>query len=291
MVPAQAATVAAGWARNRPGGQFPFGPGARAAGLTATVDGITRARCMNKTAVEQTLVLIKPDALKNSLTGYVLSLLSEVHTGLRFAGARIVHVHRMLAEAHYREHRDKPFFPALIEYIMGISHYPEETWRRRVIALVYSGPEAIAKIRAIAGPTNPHKAREVQPGCVRALGTVVPIKNADGVVIGERMDNLIHASANSKDAEREIKLWFKPTDIPPGMRLYPTRVSERLYFLKDGRLATEYVPGSFCLVAPGDTVWASDLESLEQALGADPAPDTLATVAAKYLINEELASA
>jgi nucleoside-diphosphate kinase len=242
---------------------------------------------MNAPAVEQSLVLIKPDALKNSLTGYVLSQLSEFHTGLRFAGAKIVSVHRMLAEAHYGEHRSKPFFPALIDYLMGASHYPVEVWRRRVIALVYSGPDAIARIRAIAGPTNPHKARDERPGCVRALGTVVPVRDAAGAVVGERMDNLIHASANPQDAEREIKLWFKPTDIPPGMRVYPTRVSQKLYFLRQQTLSSEYVPGSFCLVAPGDTVWASDLDVLERSSGQGQDPAAIATVAAKYLINEE----
>jgi nucleoside diphosphate kinase len=63
---------------------------------------------MENKALEQTLVLIKPDALKNSLTGYVLSLLAEFHTGLCFAGAKIVHVNRMLAmpniEASYFTH-------------------------------------------------------------------------------------------------------------------------------------------------------------------------------------------
>jgi len=244
---------------------------------------------MSTNVPEQTLVLIKPDALKNSLTGYVLSLLSEVHTGLRFAGAKIVHVHRMLAEAHYSEHHDKPFFPALIEYIMGASHYPVDAWRRRVIALVYSGPDAITKIRAIAGPTNPHRAREEKPGCIRALGTVVPVRDATQNVIGERMDNLIHASANPADAEREIKLWFKPTDIPPGMRLYATRVSRNLYFLQQNKLSTEYQPGAFCLVAPGDTVWASDLDTLERCTRVGQDSGAVAAVAAKYLINEELA--
>jgi nucleoside-diphosphate kinase len=245
---------------------------------------------MNTTNPEQSLVLIKPDALKNSLTGYVLSQLSEFHTGLRFAGARIVNVHRMLAEVHYSEHRDKPFFPALIEYLMGISHYPVEAWRRRVIALVYSGPDAIAKIRAIAGPTNPHKAREERPGCVRALGTVVPVRDATGNVVGERLDNLIHASANPADAEREIKLWFMPTNIPPGLRVYDTRVSDKLYFLHQGRLGTRYVPGSFCLVAPGDTMWTSDLEVLDRSVGDEQDSLAIAAVAAKYLINEDSAT-
>ncbi|MDA8434320.1 MAG: hypothetical protein M0Z60_15355, partial [Nitrospiraceae bacterium] len=97
--------------------------------------------------MEQTLVLIKPDALKNSLTGYVLSLLSEFHTGLRFAGAKIVHVNRMLAEEHYAEHRGKIFYPSLIEYIMGRLHYHDEPRKRRVIAFVYQGTDATKKMR------------------------------------------------------------------------------------------------------------------------------------------------
>lgn len=167
---------------------------------------------MNDKELEQTLVLIKPDALKNSLTGYVLSQLSEFHSGLRFAAAKIVHVSRMLAEEHYAEHRGKVFYPPLLEYIMGVSHYPNEPQKRRVIALVYQGPDAVQKIRDICGPTNPLVAREKKPGCIRALGALVPIYDAAGTVIGERMDNLIHASANAGDAEREIKLWFKPKD-------------------------------------------------------------------------------
>lgn len=171
---------------------------------------------MNNEELEQTLVLIKPDALKNSLTGYLLSQLSEFHTGLRFAGVKIVHVGRMLAEEHYAEHRGKVFYPSLIEYITGELHYPDDPSKRRVIAIVYQGEGSILKIRGIAGPTNPHQAREEKPGTIRALGTVVPIHDETGKVVGERMDNLIHASANTTDAEREIKLWFRPDDIPRG---------------------------------------------------------------------------
>ena len=118
---------------------------------------------MSDRELEQTLVLIKPDALKISLTGYILSLLSEFHTGLRFAGAKVVHVSRMLAEEHYAEHRGKPFFPAIIEYIMGQAHFPGEPRGQRVIALVYQGPGAVEKVREIAGPTNPHVARDQKP--------------------------------------------------------------------------------------------------------------------------------
>lgn len=242
---------------------------------------------MNKRKLDQTLVLIKPDALKNSLTGYVLSQLSEFHTGVRFAGAKIVHVSRMLAEEHYAEHRGKIFYPSLIEYITGSLHYPEEPWKRRVIALVYQGPNAIEKIRDISGPTNPHIAREIKPGCIRALGTVVPLKDAEGKVIGERMDNLIHASAADSDAEREIKLWFKPSDIPPSMQAYPTEVSDEHYCFKDSKLYTTHEPGSVCLLAPGDVAWKSDLEALRLFYQGLSVSVSIETIAAKYLINDK----
>jgi nucleoside-diphosphate kinase len=235
--------------------------------------------------MEQTLVLIKPDALKNSLTGYVLSLLSEFHTGLRFAGAKIVHVSRMLAEEHYAEHRGKVFYPSLIEYIMGCLHYSDEPRKRRVIAFVYQGTDATKKMREICGPTNPHVARETRPGCVRSLGTIVPIKDAEGSVIGERMDNLIHASANGSDAEREIKLWFQPADIPPSMRVYPTEINEEHYYFKDKRLTMTHEAGSRCLLAPGDIAWMTDLETLRKLRRGEPGGVTLEAVAAKYLIN------
>lgn len=241
---------------------------------------------MNEEGIEQTLVLIKPDALKNSLTGYVLSQLSEFHTGLRFAGAKIVHVSRMLAEEHYAEHRGKVFYPSLIEYIMGLIHYPDEPQRRRVIALVYQGEDAVKKIRDICGPTNPHVAREKRPGCIRALGTVVPLKDAAGSDIGERMDNLIHASATYGEGEREIKLWFRPGDFPPFMRSFPTEVNEEdHYYFKDGKLSVTHEPGGVCLTAPGDVVWKSDLDALRSLRRGSPASLSVEAVAAKYLIN------
>jgi nucleoside-diphosphate kinase len=242
---------------------------------------------MPKEELEQTLVLIKPDALKNSLTGYILSQLSEFHTGLRFAGAKIVHVSRMLADEHYAEHRGKVFFPGLIDFIMGKLQYPGEPWKRRVIALVYQGPGAVQKIRDLVGPTNPHEAREKKPGCIRSLGTIVPIKDASGKEIGSRMENLIHASANPADAEREIKLWFQPVDIPPFMHAYPVETSNDHYYFKDGTLTTVYTPGSFCLIAPGNLVWSSDAEVLRALVQGKPAAYTLGAVAAKYLINVE----
>jgi nucleoside-diphosphate kinase len=225
---------------------------------------------------EQTLVLIKPDALKNSLTGYVLSLLSEYHSGLRFNAAKIVKVSRMLASEHYAE------------YISGELHYKDEPWKRRVIALVYQGKNAVKEIRALCGPTNPHSAREERPGCIRSLGTIVPLYDDRGQVIGDRMDNLIHASADLADAEREIKLWFTPTDIPPAMRNYPVeRVKNTHYYLGDGKLLESYEDGAVCIVAPGNIVWESDMEALRLISKGKDAHCSLECVAAKYLINSD----
>lgn len=240
---------------------------------------------MTNPELEQTLVLIKPDALKNSLTGYVLSLLSEVHTGVRFAGTKVVHVSRLLAGEHYAEHRSKVFFASLLDYIQGKLHYPDEPGKQRVIAIVYQGPRAIEKLREVCGPTNPHVARETKPGTIRSLGTVVPIKDDNGVEISTRLDNLIHASANLEDAEREVKLWFKPTDIPPSMRAFPTAQCDTHYYYRDGRVFTAHKAGCICLAAPGDVLWTTDLDALERIQRGENSDVTLGAVAAKYLTN------
>ena len=234
---------------------------------------------------DQTLVLIKPDALKNSVTGFILSQLSEFHTGSRFAATKIVNVNRLLAEEHYAEHRGKAFYEALLDYIMGKVHYPDDRWKRRVIAIVYLGPDVLKTVRTMAGPTNPHKAREERPGCIRALGTVVPILDAQGKHIDDRMDNLVHASATREDAEREIKLWFIPHDIPPLMRAYPVETCDTHFYYKDGRLYETYEPSSVFLLGPGDVVWKSDLDILRSYRPDNPAPRGLNKVVAKYLIN------
>ncbi|MFC1509893.1 nucleoside-diphosphate kinase [Candidatus Omnitrophota bacterium] len=241
---------------------------------------------MDKRELEQTLVLLKPDALKNSLTGYMLSQLSEFHTGLHFSGAKILLVSKMLAEEHYAEHRGKVFYPSLLEYIMGRIHYTDNPWKQRVIAIVYQGPDATIKIRAIAGPTNPHVARVEKPGCIRALGTVVPLKDTEGNVISERMDNLIHASATVDEAEREIKLWFKPNEIPPAMHAYPSEKSGEFYYYKDNKLFTKREPGSICFLVPDDITWKSDIETLRQVSRGEAVSCSLESVVAKYLINQ-----
>lgn len=233
----------------------------------------------------QTLVLIKPDALKNSATGYIFTILSEFNAGLYFAGMKIVKVTKMLAAEHYAEHKGKGFYPSLLEYIAGQTHFPGQPQKQKVIAIVYQGLNAVQKIRELAGPTNPNNAREQKPGCIRSLGAVVPVKSADGTIIDQRIDNLIHASATDCEAEREIKLWFKPNEIPTALVAYPTQIADKAYFYKDGKLISSYQPGSISIIAIGDIVWKSDIDILDQiSMGQTPS-GTLELVAAKYLLN------
>jgi nucleoside-diphosphate kinase len=238
--------------------------------------------------LESSLVLIKPDALKNSLTGYILSQFSEFHTGLRFAALKVVSVNLALAEEHYAEHKGKFFYPSLLEYIRGCLHYPDQPQKRRVIAILYRGPNAIKNIREICGNTNPHEARQQMPGCIRALGTVIPLYDEKGKFIGERSDNLIHASANPQDSEREIKLWFLPTDIPPTVRSFPTEISKQYFYYKNNAISSTHTPGSFCFIAPGDIVWKSDMKVLRQLEKGKKQDYSANAVTAKYLINREI---
>ena len=111
------------------------------------------------------------------------------------------------------------------------------------------------------------------------------IKDAAGKTIGNRMDNLIHTSASHPEAEREIKLWFLPNDIPPMMRAYPTEICPTHYYYKNGRLYDTYEKDSVFLLAPGDVVWKTDLEILQSCARNEPAKGSLNAVVAKYTIN------
>lgn len=154
---------------------------------------------------QATLVLIKPDGLKKSLTGNILTRLSE--TKLDIVGARIVKVSRELAEKHYALLKEKPFFEDLLKYLMGEYH------KRKVMALVYYGEDAIQKVRNICGATNPEEADPVS------------IRGAYGRITTKGVyENVIHASTNQEESEREIKLWFGPDEII--VDLYPTRTAK-----------------------------------------------------------------
>ena len=132
-------------------------------------------------AVERTLILIKPDAVERKLTGEILTRFER--RGLAIRAARLVTVDRDLAERHYAEHREKPFFGELVEFITS----------GETLALVLEGEGAVAVSRATIGATNPAQAT---PGTIRGdLALAMP-------------DNLVHGSDAPETAEREIALWF-----------------------------------------------------------------------------------
>jgi nucleoside-diphosphate kinase len=154
---------------------------------------------------QQTLVIIKPDGLKKSLTGNILTRLSE--TKLEIIAAKVVRVSKELAQEHYRHLKAKPFFEDVVKYLQGEFHD-----RKKVLAMVYWGKDAIKKVREIAGATNPEEADPVS------------IRGAYGRITTKGIyENVIHASADEADAEREIKLWFKPDDII--VDVYPAKVT------------------------------------------------------------------
>ncbi len=155
---------------------------------------------------QYTLVIIKPDALVKSLTGNILTRLSEAR--LRIIAAKVVKVTRELAEKHYAHLKDKPFFNDLYEYFSGKTYGHEY---ERILVFVYEGEDAIDRVRKIAGATNP---LEADPTTIRgAYGRI----NKKGI-----MENVIHCSDSEESAEREIKLWFKPDEIVEP--IYPTKI-------------------------------------------------------------------
>ncbi|MBI3088259.1 MAG: nucleoside-diphosphate kinase [Candidatus Omnitrophica bacterium] len=145
-------------------------------------------------ADEATLVLIKPDAIARGLTGAVLTRLDQL--GLRVVGAKALRVSRRLATEHYQALRGRPFFEGLVTHLTGQLHGVDY-----VLAFVYAGPDAIAKVRQAAGATDPEQA---DPASLRgAFG-----RNTAGV-----MENILHASSDAREAEREIALWFRPDEL------------------------------------------------------------------------------
>jgi nucleoside-diphosphate kinase len=132
-------------------------------------------------ALERTLILIKPDAMARGLAGEILARFER--RGLTIEEARLLRVDRELAERHYAEHAEKPFFGELVSFITS----------GPTIALALAGEGAIATCRATIGATNP---AEATPGSIRGdLALAMP-------------DNLVHGSDSAESAERELALWF-----------------------------------------------------------------------------------
>lgn len=157
----------------------------------------------NAMAIEQTLIFVKPDGIVKSLTGNILSRLSEAR--LQIIGSKVVRVSRELAEKHYAHLIGKPFFEEMIDFILGNKHNTH-----RVVAFVYQGEDAIRRIRDIVGETNPEEANPVS------------IRGAYGRITTKGVfENVVHASSSVEDAEKEIKLWFHPDEIV--YEIYPTK--------------------------------------------------------------------
>ncbi|TML46522.1 MAG: nucleoside-diphosphate kinase [Actinobacteria bacterium] len=131
--------------------------------------------------VEKTLVLIKPDAVERKLAGEILARFER--RGLEVRSARLLTVERALAEEHYAEHSEKPFFGELVDFITSAP----------TLALVLEGESAISVVRTTMGATNP---TDSAPGTIRGdLALAMP-------------NNLVHGSDSPESAEREIALWF-----------------------------------------------------------------------------------
>ena len=147
-------------------------------------------------AIEKTLILIKPDGMKRKLSGIVVDRLDNA--GFDMVAAKIVTVTEELAREHYALLKDMPFFPNLIQFIKGDFHGVSD---RRVLAMVYKGEDAVKGIRAVVGATNPEQAA---PGTIRG---------SFGRICQGNFENVVHASGNAEEAEREVKIWFKPEEV------------------------------------------------------------------------------
>jgi len=131
--------------------------------------------------LERTLILVKPDAFSRGLTGAVIARFER--KGLRIVALKHMQVERSLAEQHYAEHSEKPFFGELVEFITG----------GPLVAMVLEGYEAIRAARQVIGATNP---LEASPGSIR------------GDYALEVQTNLVHGSDGPESSAREIGLFF-----------------------------------------------------------------------------------
>jgi nucleoside-diphosphate kinase len=137
-------------------------------------------------AVERSLILIKPDAVERGLAGEILGRIER--RGFTLRAGKLLKVDRALGEEHYAEHREKPFFGELVEFITSAP----------TLALVVEGEGAIATMRKTIGATNP---ADADPGSIRGdLAVSMP-------------NNLVHGSDSPDSAAREIALWFDDDEL------------------------------------------------------------------------------
>ncbi|MGB4585669.1 MAG: nucleoside-diphosphate kinase [Rectinemataceae bacterium] len=137
-------------------------------------------------AIERTFMMLKPGVLPRRIVGEIITRIER--KGFEIVGMKLMCVHRPLAEAHYLEHREKPFFQELVDYICS----------GPVIGMVLEGDGAISLLRNLCGAT---RAGEAAPGSIRGDYAV------------HTNFNIIHASDSQGSAAREIDLFFKPEEL------------------------------------------------------------------------------
>ncbi|HIE13396.1 MAG TPA: nucleoside-diphosphate kinase [Desulfotomaculum sp.] len=136
--------------------------------------------------MEQTFIMVKPDGVQRGLVGEIIARFER--RGYKLAGLKMFTVRREVAEIHYGEHREKPFFQGLVAYITS----------GPVVAMVWEGKNVVAAAREMLGATDPQKAL---PGTIRATY---------GIDIGR---NIVHGSDSPESAVREISLFFKDGEV------------------------------------------------------------------------------
>ena len=146
--------------------------------------------------IQQTLILIKPDGVQRGITGQIVTRFENA--GLKIVACKMAWVTPDFSKKHYEEHVDKGFYKSLEEMITEAP----------VFAMVLEGVDAPEIVRKMVGHTEPKKAT---PGTIRADYAQHSMEYADKKNIGVK--NLVHASANKEEADREIKLWFTKEEI------------------------------------------------------------------------------
>ena len=141
------------------------------------------------------LVLIKPDGMQKAIAGEVISIF--LASDLKLTGMKLVQVSSPLAQKHYGHLKDKFFFKEIVNYLMGQLHGGSP-----VVAMVFSGKDAVKTARRMAGATNPE---EADPKSIRGKFGRVTTKGV--------FENLVHVSSDEKEARREIALWFKTSEL------------------------------------------------------------------------------
>lgn len=146
--------------------------------------------------IERSLVIIKPDGVERSLVGEIIKRFEN--TGMKLVGMKMVWIDRKFAEKHYSAHRSKPFFNELVDFIT----------EGPVVAFVVEGVHAVENVRRLVGTTSPH---EAAPGTIRGDFAHISMAYASKKGLGGK--NVIHASGSKKEADDEIKLWFKKDEL------------------------------------------------------------------------------